>query len=68
MKKLIQNFKTRFNYKDFFISMIIFFAFYTFIAAIMLISGKWKFDNILLIFYGCGLIISGVINFLKFFK
>lgn len=56
------------NWKEFITSMLIFLAFFTILAIIMLVTGTWGFGIELILFYGAGLIISGVINTVKYLK
>jgi hypothetical protein len=68
MKRLFEYLNTKINIKDFLISMLIFLSYFTLIAIIMLITGVWVFDMVLVYFYAGGLIISGIINIVKSIK
>ena len=67
IKQHIQKFRNNFDvdWKEFSIGMIIFFIFFTAIAIGMLVTNTWKFDIVLVYFYGGGLIISAFFNFIN---
>jgi uncharacterized membrane protein len=67
IKQLIQNFKDNLNvdWKEFTIGMIVFLVFFTAIAIGMLVSDTWKFDMVLVYFYGGGFVISAFFNLIN---
>lgn len=68
MKKIINFFKNDFNHKEFWIEMLIFLSYFTFIAIILLVSKTWGFGKELLLFYAGGFFVSAIINLFKQIK
>ena len=66
MKKIIDFFTKKLNWKEFMISMLFFFIFFTLIAIGMVLSKIWSiFGGEIILFYCGGLIISFIINIFK---
>jgi len=67
MKKLLNKIFDKLNVdpKEFLTGMLVFLAYFTIIAIVMIITGYWKFDIVLLYFYGGGVIVSAFFNLIN---